>query len=63
MKVYKFTIPHFCHSETVYVLAETKKQAIKIVMKKVKNSYDFVSSCLDKIYEKPQILLDIEDTD
>ena len=34
MKVYMFRIPHFCHSETIYVLAESKQQAIKIVIKK-----------------------------
>lgn len=63
MKVYMFRIPHFCHSETIYVLAESENQAVNIVMKKTKDNYDFVSKCLDKIYNSPQIILNVEDTD
>ena len=63
MKVYMFRMPHFCHSETLYVLAESEPQAIKIVMKKTKDNYDFVSKCLSKTYNNPQIILNIKDTD
>lgn len=63
MKVYIFRIPHFCYSETIYVLAESKNQAVNIVMRKTKDNYDFVNKCLSKVYNSPQIILNVEDTD
>ena len=63
MKIYVFEIPHMCGTNTIYVLAESRDQAIKIVMRKTNNNYDFINNCINKIYNHPQIILNIDNTD
>lgn len=57
MKVYKFKIPHFDSTETMYVLAENKKQAIEIVMEETNDDYHIVENELVKVYKKPKVIL------
>ena len=62
-KVYLFTFPHYTYLESLYILAPSLDEAIKIAMTKENNDYDYVRNCFNRSFRTPQVVVSIRNDD
>lgn len=61
MKVYYFVNPSLCYNTYVYILADSKKEAIKLFSYKYNLSEVVAERCLKKVIKKAGIFLEREE--